>query len=314
MFPGAGNDGTAEARRPQRFQGDLYTARGVPRNPETRSCHSFSAVAPGHRSWVDGVVTSGSLSFDRAASYYDRTRPISPEALPRLMERLGGELEGRGSSLEVGVGTGILSLPLVERGVRMVGLDLSRPMLDRLRQKAGEEVPLPVVQGDATAMPFRDDAFGGALIRHVLHLIPEWERALEEVLRVLRPGAVVLVNHGEYPEGLRQLFDRFVEEAGAERPWVGLGHDELDRLHGWMRSRGAAVRELEPIREEVEEPLEAFVDGMRDGLYSWTWGVEEEVRREAAERVRAWATEELGPLDRPRTRETEIAFWAYDLP
>lgn len=259
-------------------------------------------------------MDSGSVPFDRAASYYDRTRPISPTALPRVMKLLGGELQGRGTCLEVGAGTGILSLPLVERGIPMVGLDLSRQMLERLREKAGGVAPLPLVQADATVMPFRDDAFGGAVIRHVLHLIPQWDRALEELVRVLRPGAVVVVNHGEYPQPWHELFERFVQEARVERPWVGLGHDELDRVHEWMASRGAEVRALEPIREEVESPLEEFVEGMRDGLYSWTWGVEEGVRATAAERVRAWAAEELGPLGVARMRETEIAFWAYDVP
>lgn len=261
----------------------------------------------------DGPVGSGSVPFDRAASYYDRTRPISPTALPRVMELLGGELEGRGPCLEVGVGTGILSLPLAERGVPIVGLDLSRPMLERLREKAGGIAPVPLVQADATAMPFRDGAFGGAVIRHVLHLISDWEGALEELLRVLGSGAVVLVNHGEYPAPCGELFERFVEEAKVDRPWVGLGHDELHRVHDWMRARGAAVRSLEPVREQVDEPLETFVDGIRDGLYSWTWDVEERTRVEAAERVRAWAANELGPLDEARRREAEIAFWAYDV-
>lgn len=261
----------------------------------------------------DEVVSSGSVSFDRAASYYDRTRPISPTALPRVMELLGGELEGRGRCLEVGVGTGILSLPLAERGVSMAGLDLSRAMLERLREKAGGAAPLPLVQGDATAMPFRDEAFGGAVIRHVLHLIPDWERAVDETLRVVRRGGVVIVNHGEYPQPWEELFERFVREAAVGRPWVGLGHDEIDRLHERMASRGARIRTLDPIREEVEEPLETFLQGMREGLYSWTWGVEEPTRLEAAERVRAWAEEELGALDEVRTREVEIAFWAYDV-
>lgn len=258
-------------------------------------------------------MSSGSLSFDRAASYYDRTRPISPTALPRVMELLVGELEGRGHCLDMGVGTGIVSIPLAERGIPVIGLDLSRPMLERLREKAGGAAPFPLVQADATAMPFPDGAFGGAVIRHVLHLIPDWERALGELLRVVRPGGVVLVNHGEYPEGLRELFDRFVQEARVERPWVGLGHDELDRVHAWMRSRGAAIRPLEPVREEVEEPLDRFVEGMREGHYSWTWEVEERLRVEAANRVAAWAARELGPLECPVRREAEIAFWAYDV-
>ena len=53
----------------------------------------------------------GSVAFDRAAEYYDRTRGSSPEGLRKTIDLLTGELRDRGTVLEVGVGTGQLGLP-----------------------------------------------------------------------------------------------------------------------------------------------------------------------------------------------------------
>ena len=66
-------------------------------------------------------------------------------------------------------------------------------MLAKLVEKAGGASPFPLVHGDATRMPFADDAFGGAYLRWVLHLIPDWRDALVEVVRVVAPGGVLLV-------------------------------------------------------------------------------------------------------------------------
>ncbi|MGH2579540.1 MAG: SAM-dependent methyltransferase, partial [Actinomycetota bacterium] len=55
---------------------------------------------------------SGSIRFDRAAEFYDRTRALLPEAERATVELLRAELAGRGRCLEVGVGTGLISLPL----------------------------------------------------------------------------------------------------------------------------------------------------------------------------------------------------------
>jgi ubiquinone/menaquinone biosynthesis C-methylase UbiE len=115
---------------------------------------------------------SGSVRFDRAVEYYDRTRRISEEASHRQTEVLAAELAGRGRCLEIGVGTGLVAIPLAAAGAPLVGLDLSAPMLAKLVQNAGGSRPFPLVVGDATSLPFRGGSFGAALVRHVLHLIP----------------------------------------------------------------------------------------------------------------------------------------------
>ena len=74
-----------------------------------------------------------SVAFDRAAGYYDESRGLCPEVQELVADRIE-EAAGPGARLlEVGVGTGRIALPLHRRGRRVVGVDLSLPMLERYR-------------------------------------------------------------------------------------------------------------------------------------------------------------------------------------
>src|SRR5207247_4215962 len=75
------------------------------------------------------MSAEGSIPFDRAAEVYDRTRRLTPEASAATTELLARELDARQPILEIGAGTGLIGLPLAGAGIRLVGLDLSRPML-----------------------------------------------------------------------------------------------------------------------------------------------------------------------------------------
>src|SRR3977135_4696875 len=93
--------------------------------------------------------SSGSVSFDRAAGFYDSTRTHSPEVEARVNDLLGAELAGRGRCLEIGVGTGRIALPLHRSGLPMAGVDISPKMGDRLGQKSGGGGPLAPRPGRA---------------------------------------------------------------------------------------------------------------------------------------------------------------------
>jgi SAM-dependent methyltransferase len=83
-----------------------------------------------------------------AAAEYDTAGEgmFAPEVLGPTVDLLS-ELAGGGAALELAVGTGRVAIPLIERGVQVSGIELSRPMIDRLREKA-DETTVPVVEGD----------------------------------------------------------------------------------------------------------------------------------------------------------------------
>jgi SAM-dependent methyltransferase len=255
-----------------------------------------------------------SVSFDRAAEYYDQTRGLTPEAERRQTELLARELRGRGRVLEVGVGTGQVALALASAGVPMAGLDLAEPMLRVLVEKAGGSPPFPLVRADATRTPMRDDAFGAGVVRWVLHLIPDWRAALGELVRVVVPGGVVLVQLGSYGTGPRaEIQDRFNELLGIVNEPVGLMWGEHDSLDAAMAGLGASVRSLPAVIDADHTPLETFIEGIEQNRYSWTWRVAPEQLARVAPGVRAWAETRFGPLDRTPSHEYELHWRAFDL-
>jgi SAM-dependent methyltransferase len=255
-----------------------------------------------------------SIAFDRAAEYYDRTRVTDAETLEEIVDVLAEEFTGRGRVLEIGVGTGALALPLADRNVPIVGLDLSLPMMAKLVEKAGGRAPFPLVRGDATRLPFGDETLGGAYCRWVLHLIPNWRDAVAELCRAVRPEGVVVVEPGGFTGGWREIWLRFVDVLGDRiRPigldWVG-DHEDLDDAF----ARGGGVRrDLPPVATRDESTLRRHFDEIDERLYSWTWRVPEEELRRAVAEVRSWAERTFPDLDEPFEPGSPIAWRAYDI-
>jgi ubiquinone/menaquinone biosynthesis C-methylase UbiE len=259
------------------------------------------------------VSPSGSIAFDRAVADYDRTRALPPGAMRKVVSLLTAELGEHQPCLEIGVGTGRLALPLAGAGIRMVGLDLSMPMLRRLVEKAGGTPPFPVATGDAIALPFRARSFGAAMASHVLHLIPGWQAALAEFARVVRPGGTLLIDLGGIGAGWwKEIQAAFCREAGIAR-WC-VGTDSREEVIACLGALGARYRKLPEVSVSKTTTMADRLVHLADGVFSFTWSVDERTRRDAAERVGRWAKERFGSLTRPRRTRGTISWLAFDLP
>jgi SAM-dependent methyltransferase len=80
----------------------------------------------------------------------DSAERFAPAVLDPTVDFLA-ELAGSGSALELAIGTGRVALPLLARGVPVMGIEFSAPMLGQLRRKV-DEATLPVVLGDMATM------------------------------------------------------------------------------------------------------------------------------------------------------------------
>ena len=258
------------------------------------------------------MTSQGSISFDKAASFYDKTRSLSPSGAAEVTKLLRRELEGRDQVLEVGVGTGRIALPLRETGVGMIGLDLARNMLARLIENAGGRMPFPLVQGDASRLPFRDGSFEAAIASWVLHLIPTWHDVLAEMVRVVGPRGILLVDVGsEHRSVWHTITWKFREIADVtDWPRGAASYRDVDAV---LESFGARARSLDPVIDTGEAALEEQIARLERGVYSVAWGVDEKRRKEAADELREWAEQEYGSITEIRTVETEHVWRAYDL-
>jgi ubiquinone/menaquinone biosynthesis C-methylase UbiE len=136
---------------------------------------------------------NASITFDRAADYYDQTRGYPPGVEKGVASIIAqaGNLKADSRVLEIGIGTGRIALPVAPLVGSYYGIDLSRPMMNRLRAKQYSEA-IFVAEGDATQLPFPTGTFDAVVAVHVFHLIPNWRDALAEVRRVLRPGGMLV--------------------------------------------------------------------------------------------------------------------------
>lgn len=119
-----------------------------------------------------------------------------PEVRRAWAGRLGGWLPGRaGDVLDLGCGTGSLSLLASGRGHRVTGVDLSPAMVTLAREKlAGRDAVFLV--GDAAAPPVGEQRFDAVLVRHVLWALPDPGRALRHWCGLLRPGGRLVLVEG----------------------------------------------------------------------------------------------------------------------
>ncbi|MEN3533512.1 class I SAM-dependent methyltransferase [Microbispora sp. ZYX-F-249] len=149
--------------------------------------------------------------------------------------------------LDLGCGTGSLTLLLAEQGHRPVGVDLSPRMAEAARRKlAAAGFTTPILTGDASDPPAAaGSSFDVVLARHLLWTLPAPERALRTWMGLLRPHGRLILIEGNW----RASGDGppYVPGAGS-LPW--LGGVSADPLVEVLRPYAASVR-AEPLSDPV---------------------------------------------------------------
>lgn len=256
--------------------------------------------------------STASIAFDRAAGFYDRTRSLAPEDAAALTEALIRETRATPAShiLEIGIGTGRISGPLIQRGLRVTGIDLARPMLDVLHQNHGA---VPVVIGDVTYLPFAARTFDVVLAFHVLHLVPTWQAVLHEVARVVRPGGCfVHSTHWRDPDSanlrLRQEWRRLLLERGVDvaRP----GTRDEQRIAAVLVESGAHGQQVEVARGVETITVREILEHMAARIWSDTWLVPDELFPQALADLTRWASQAFD-LDAAQPEAYRLGFAIY---
>jgi phosphatidylethanolamine/phosphatidyl-N-methylethanolamine N-methyltransferase len=187
---------------------------------------------PGPAPALEGVSAPESVEVSvldnkHVKTSYARWAPIYDLVFTLIMRpgrkavAAAGERPG-GCVLDVGVGTG-LELPMFDRRTKLVGIDLSEPMLRRAQRRVGAKA-LANVEGlaamDATRLAFPDGHFDAVVAPYVLTVVPEPEASLDELVRVVKPGGeIILVNHVGAGGGPMAWIEAQLAKGSAELGW-----------------------------------------------------------------------------------------------
>ena len=253
--------------------------------------------------------------FDRAANFYDQTRPllepIIKYGIPAILEVLGPNAR----VLEVGSGTGRISIPLLERGVDLVGCDLSDPMLRRFREKYPAA---RLIRAEAALLPFPRGQFDNVMTVHVMHLIPHWREVLREFRQVLALGGAYVNVSTWAPVGvtvggqIRDFWRAWMKSNGLDVINPGVGEKAV--LVEELRSMGAEVSEVEAVRFPFNFRLGEELDHFASRSFSETWDLPDDIFDASMKELQSWAVQQFGSLDQEIQDEVRCAILVARFP
>ena len=135
--------------------------------------------------------------FARIAKRYDFLNDLQSFGLHRSWKRRVVQLARiapGNRALDLCCGTGDISFALAQRGAATTGLDFSQQMLEVAAERNQKSAAQPTfIQGDAQNIPFPDNSFDIVTVGYGLRNLTSWQRGVEEMLRVARPGARIIV-------------------------------------------------------------------------------------------------------------------------
>jgi SAM-dependent methyltransferase len=173
--------------------------------------------------------------------------------------------------LDVGCGTGFLGFELAARGHRVLGVDFAPAMIVEARRKASERgVAVTFEEGDAERLRFDRASFDLVISRHVLWTLPHPEAAIDEWIRVLRPGGRLVVIDSQ-PDAAGGLPPRENARTSDEYAAIAdclpfLGGRSREEIVGVLRAHGLVNVASDPLTDLVAAQEQRAVAEGRDPM------------------------------------------------
>jgi len=174
-------------------------------------------------------------TWDLYAPIYERAMRADRDIYTFMYDRIPGVIRDM-NVLEIATGPGLLAKHVAPAAKSMLATDYSGGMIAQAK-KGDCPANLRFEVADATALPYTEDSFDAVLISNALHIIPEPEKALREIDRVLKPGGILIAPNFVEHKGslLSRVWSGILVLAGIrfEHQWTGAEYLAWLENHGW---------------------------------------------------------------------------------
>jgi SAM-dependent methyltransferase len=229
------------------------------------------------------------VDFSGNAAIYDKRHgALLPASVALALTR---NLAPSSRILDIGAGTGRVSIAMAQLGFDVIAIEPALPMLQNLRAKAGA-IPIRCVAADGSTLPLRGHGAEAAVVARLLYLVPNWRALLDAVASVVTKHGLIIHEWGNgtvneewvvIREKARSLF----EEAGA-RPAFHPGARTETEVDQHLNGLGFSRVERVPAGAGPLTSISQFLAKIESGEVSYVWSVPEAARNACLPRLRAW--------------------------
>jgi SAM-dependent methyltransferase len=193
-------------------------------------------------------------------------------------------------------------------------------MMEELRYRIqGMPNQLTLLQADVTSLPFDNHSFDVALTVHLLHLIPSWREALDEIRRVLKPNGVFLYGYDNTGPHTHTDFDQKWQEILAQ-------HGFQLRKYGAVKEvviealleQGATLETVTAAQWQSERTMGELLAIYEEKMYSSSWQIPENIFSIAIQELKEWSREYYESEDVILCADTRFEIivvrnWAFEI-
>ena len=157
------------------------------------------------------------MFWDKIAGLYDLFENIyNRKVYTGTGKKVAEYINSEDEVLECACGTGAISIYIAEKCKKLIATDFADGMLNQASKKCRHFKNVTFQKADITKLEFADNSFDKVVAGNVIHLLPEPEKALEELKRVTKTGGTIIIpTYINMSKGTGTIAVKFIEKLGA---------------------------------------------------------------------------------------------------